>query len=115
MSVRSRFVTQVLEEEGALMTRYQETAIRARTKSYSGDLLRRRMITVTGGTDASGTLRLRHMDYERFLDMKRLRRGSKAIRSNRKIHNRFVFGTYGHVASRLLTGFTEEFAEALRK
>ena len=96
------------------MKRYQESAIREKTTSRSGDLLSHRAITVTAGTGASGTLTLRHVDYERFLDMKRLHRGSKTIRSNRKIHNRFVFGTYGHIAQRLMTEFTEEVVEALK-
>lgn len=115
MDVKSRFVEQVLQEEGVLMKRYQEVAIRKKTTSRSGNLLSHRAMTVTAGTGASGTLTLRHVDYERFLDMKRLHRGSKTIRSNRKIHNRFVFGTYGHIAQRLMTEFTEEVVEALKK
>ena len=114
MDVKSRFVEQVLQEEGVLMKRYQEVAIRKKTTSRSGNLLSHRAMTVTAGTGASGTLTLRHVDYERFLDMKRLHRGSKTIRSNRKIHNRFVFGTYGHIAQRLMTEFTEEVVEALK-
>lgn len=114
MSVRSRFVPQVLEEEGVLMTRYQETAIRKRTKTHSGNLIGRRLMTVTAGTGASGTLTFRHVDYERYLDMKRLHRGTKTIRSNKKIHNRFVFGTYGHIAKRLLAGFADEVADAVK-
>ena len=71
-------------------------------------------MTVSAGTGASGTLSLRHIDYERFLDMKRLHRGSKTYRSNRKIHNRFIFGTYAHVAKRLMTVFTDEVVNALK-
>lgn len=114
MDVKSRFVEQVLQEEGVLMKRYQEVAIRKKTTSRSGNLLSHRAMTVTAGTGASGTLTLRHVDYERFLDMKRLHRGSKTYRSNRKIHNRFIFGSYGHIASRLMTEFTDEVAQALK-
>ena len=46
--------------------------------------------------------------------MKRLHRGSKTYRSNRKIHNRFVFGTYGHIAKRLMTEFSDEVVNALK-
>ena len=114
MDVKSRFVEQVLQEEGVLMKRYQEVAIRKKTTSRSGNLLSHRAMTVTAGTRASGTLTLRHVDYERFLDMKRLHRGSKTYRSNRKIHNRFIFGSYGHTASRLMTEFTDEVATKLK-
>ena len=114
MYVKSRSVDQILQEEGVLMTRYQEAAIRKRTTSRSGNLLSRRAMTVSAGTGASGTLTLRHVDYERFLDMKRLHRGSKTYRSNRKIHNRFVFGTYGHIAKRLMTEFSDEVVNALK-
>lgn len=96
------------------MKRYQEVAIRKKTTSRSGNLLSHRAMTVTAGTGASGTLTLRHVDYERFLDMKRLHRGSKTYRSNRKIHNRFIFGSYGHIASRLMTEFTDKVAQALK-
>ena len=115
MDVKSRFVEQVLQEEGVLMKRYQEVAIRKKTTSRSGNLLSHRAMTVTAGTGASGTLTLRHVDYERFLDMKRLHRGSKTYRSNRKIHNRFIFGSYGHIASRLMTEFTDEVVQALKE
>lgn len=114
MDVKSRFVEQVLQEEGVLMNRYQEAAIRKRTTSRSGNLLGHRAMTVSASTGASGALTLRHVDYERFLDMKRLHRGSKTYRSNRKIHNRFVFGTYGHIAKRLMTEFTDEVAAKLK-
>ena len=114
MYVKSRSVDQILQEEGVLMTRYQEAAIRKRTTSRSGSLLSHRAMTVSAGTGASGTLTLRHVDYERFLDMKRLHRGSKTYRSNRKIHNRFVFGTYGHIAKRLMTEFSDEVVNALK-
>ena len=57
-----------------------------------------------------------HHSKHRVLDLslKRLHRGSKTYRSNRKIHNRFVFGTYGHIAKRLMTEFTDEVAAKLK-
>ena len=115
MDVRSRFVADILHEEGATMLRYQEAAIRKRTKEHSGRLLGDRSFSVTAGTGSSGTLTIKHTTYERYLDMRRLQRGSQTVRSNRKIHNRFVFGTYGHIAKRLLQELSDELAEATVK
>lgn len=114
MGVRSRFVADVLQEEGASMLRYQETAIRKSTKSHTGRLIGRRRISVESGTDTSGKLTLHHLDYERFLDMKRLH-GVKKSGRRRKIHNRFVFGTYSSVAKRLMQELSDELVEAVGK
>lgn len=114
MSVRSRFVADVLEEEGATMLRYQESAIRKSTKSHTGRLIGRRRITVEAGSDASGKLTLHHLDYERFLDMKRLK-GSKKPGRRRRIHNRYVFGTYSSIAKRLMQELSDGVASAACK
>lgn len=107
MSVRSRFVTDILQEEGTSMLQYQEMAIRKSTKSLTGRLIGLRHITVEVGSDASGKLTLHHLDYERFLDMKHLH-GVKKSGRRRKIHNRFVFGAYSSIAKRLMTEFGDE-------
>ena len=46
--------------------------------------------------------------YERFLDMKRLQRGDQSVKSNRRIHNRYVFGAFASIAERLMNEFTED-------
>lgn len=106
MSVRSRFVADILQEEGATMLGSQEAAIRKNTQSHSGHLLGRRRVTVEAGSDASGKLTLHHVDYERFLDMRRIH-GAK--RRRRKIHNRFIFGAYSSIAKRLMTELTDDY------
>ena len=55
------------------------------------------------------------MAYERFLDMKRLQRGGKSVKSNRKIHNRYVFGAFASIAERLMYEFTEDVIARIRE
>lgn len=69
---------------------------------------------MTGGSGASGTLTFVHVAYERFLDMKRLQRGGKSVKSNRKIHNRYVFGAFASIAERLMYEFTEDVIARIR-
>lgn len=47
--------------------------------------------------------------------MKRLQRGNHSVKSNRKIHNRYVFGAYASIAERLMYEFTDEFIASMRQ
>lgn len=115
MDVRARFVSEILKDEGQRLLRNQGKAIEARVKSRSGRLESSRSVSVTGGNGASGTLTFVHVAYERFLDMKRLQRGGKSVKSNRRIHNRYVFGAYASIAERLMYEFTEDFVASVRQ
>lgn len=115
MDVRARFVSEILKDEGQRLLRNQGKAIEARVKSRSGRLESSRSVSVTGGNGASGTLTFVHVAYERFLDMKRLQRGGKSVKSNRRIHNRYVFGAYASIAERLMNEFTEDFVASVRQ
>ena len=70
---------------------------------------------MTGGSGASGTLTFVHVAYERFLDMKRLQRGDQSVKSNRRIHNRYVFGAFASIAERLMYEFTEDVIAWIRE
>lgn len=72
-------------------------------------LLGRRHVTVEAGSDAFGKLTLHHVDYERFLDMRRIH-GAK--RRSRKIHNRFIFGAYSSIAKRLMTELKDDLTDS---
>ena len=61
------------------------------------------------------SLNTMHVAYERFLDMKRLQRGGKSVKSNRKIHNRYVFGAFASIAERLMYEFTEDVIAWIRE
>ena len=61
------------------------------------------------------SLNTMHVAYERFLDMKRLQRGGKSVKSNRKIHNRYVFGAFASIAERLMNEFTEDVIARIRE
>lgn len=115
MDVRSRFVGEILQEEGQRLLKNQGKAIAARVRSRSGRLESTRSVSVTGGSDASGTLTFVHVAYERFLDMKTLQRGGQSVRSNRKIHNRYVFGAFASVAERLMYEFTDDVIARIRE
>ena len=115
MDVRARFVSEILQDEGQRLLRNQGKAIEARVKKRSGRLESSRSVSVTCGNGASGTLTLVHVAYERFLDMKRLQRGGKSVKSNRKIHNRYVFGAFASIAERLMYEFTEDVIARIRE
>lgn len=115
MGVKERFVRNILEEEGRRMLSSQGAAISRAVRFRSGRLFNDRSIMVSGGADMDGKLTFTHTDYERFLDLKRLRHGSKTTRSNRRIHNRYIFGAYSSIASRLMYDLTDDVAESIRK
>lgn len=111
MSIRERFIDETLQHEGQRMMRNQEVAIRSATKEQSGRLLRERRFSVS-----DGQLTFTHTAYERFLDLRKIHRGGTVVkRRRRKIHNRFVFGTYAAIARRLMYGFTEEVIADIRQ
>lgn len=115
MSVRDRFVKDVLESAGAKLLSRQGSAIASSVNQQSGRLMSGRKVTITGGgPDMSGKLTLEHPVYERFLDMKRPGKNGRKKRG-RRIHNRFVFGAYASIAKNLMYGFTDEVASEIRQ
>lgn len=116
MGVRERFISKVLTEEGDRMLELQNARIAgSRLKSRTGRLLNDRHIDVTEGTEQNGKLTFTHPGYERYLDLRRIRYGSKTVSHRRRIHNRYTFGTYSSIARRLMYEFTELTAEMIRK
>lgn len=115
MDVRSRFVGEILQEEGQRLLKNQGKAIEARVKSRSGRLKSSRSVSVAAGNGASGTLTFVHVAYERYLDMKHLQRGGHSVKSNRKIHNRYVFGAFASVTERLMYEFTDDVIARIRE
>lgn len=101
MSAIDRFVTDTLQKAGERMLKHQTWAIEDAYRERSGNLLGSRRVTVSG-SDFSFT----HPIYERFLDIRAKGRSRNA--ADRKIHNRFVYGTYLSLAEQLMYGFTEE-------
>ena len=73
---------------------------------HTGRLMNERKISVTGGEMPH--LTFEHPIYERFLDLK------KQNKRDRRIHNRFVFGTVYSIARRLTLGILDEAADMLR-
>lgn len=114
MDVRSRFVSDVLKNEGEWLLKSQGRAIASNIGERTGRLKVTRSVSVSGGEGASGTLSFTHTAYERFLDMKFLSRGGKSVRSNKRIHNRYVFGTYAAIAARLMYGLTDDVIASIK-
>ena len=91
----------------------QGGAISSATESRTGRLSGSRRVNVSGGENTDGVMSFAHVDYERFLDMRRRKDGSK--RKRRRIHNRYIFGAYSSIAERLMFEFTDEVAQQLGK
>lgn len=105
MATIDRFVRDVLREEGDILITRQGKEIAARTKSRTGNLASGRSVVTT-----SDRLSFTHPIYERFLDM----RGGKK-RKRRRIHNRFVFGTWATIADKLMNGIRERVTDDFKQ
>lgn len=104
MATIDRFVQDVLREEGDWLITKQGKEIAARTKSRTGNLISGRRVTTT-----ADSLSFTHPIYERFLDMK------FTGRKRRKIHNRFVYGTYAIIADKLMNGIREKVTDEFKQ
>lgn len=112
MGARERFIRKTLESEGQRMLRAQGLAMEEGLRFHTRETYGRRRITVSESGEMSGTLTFTHTVHERFLDLRRLRHGStdSSRPKSRRIHNRFVMGTYNAIARELMYGFTEDVA-----
>ena len=95
-------------QEGDRYLKNQEAAMSALLNFHTHNIVNRREVQSETGADLSGKLVISHTAYERFLDMKALQYGNRVVRSNRRIHNRYVWGTYHSIAYRLLNDFTDK-------
>lgn len=112
--VQQHFIEQILSQEGDRYLRNQEAALEALLNFHTHRIVDRRQARTETGADNSGRLSISHTAYERFLDMKALRYGNRVVRPNRKVHNRYVWGTYYSVAYRLLNDFTDRVAGEIK-
>lgn len=113
--VKKRFVAEVLKARGRDMIARQDREIRKKIKFHSNKLVDTRRVKVASESDAySGNLSYVHVDYERFLDLKRGRRADGKRVKRRRIHNRFVMGAYYSIARDLMFGLTEDVISRIR-
>ncbi len=115
--VEQKFVEKVLQHQGNRLLKNQGRALYVKARFRSGRLEKARSVSVSGGDDLSGELVFSHVDYERFLDMKRviqMKNGRTRRRTGYKIHNRFVYGYVLAIAKQLSVGFTESVREKIR-
>lgn len=110
--IKKRFVGQILQEEGDRLIRNQGAILDKRLSFHTGRLVSHRRISVSSGDEMDGKLSFHHISYQRFLDMRRTvnRKRSFGTRQKRgyRIHNRFVYGTYYAIASRLMYDLTDD-------
>ena len=112
--VEQRFVAEILTSEGARLLKNQGAAFAARLRFHTKRILEHRRAEVSAADGYSGQLAISHTAYQRFLDLKAMQYGSKTVRRNRKIHNRFVWGHYNAIAGRLANDLTPDVAARLR-
>lgn len=112
--VQQYFIEQVLMQEGDRYLKNQETAMEALLNFHTHNIVDRREVRTGTSADLSGKLVIGHTAYERFLDMKALQYGNRVVRSNRKIHSRYIWGTYYSIAYRLLNDFTDKVAAGIK-
>lgn len=118
MSVRTRFiedVTEILEDEGNKMLRRQGNAMKRQLQFHTGRLYSDRGIDIESDGGHTVAMVYHHVLYERFLDMKHIRHGSRIVSQNYRIHNRFIFGTYKSIIRRLEDTLTESFKSMIQK
>lgn len=110
--VEEKYIQETLAQAADYIYKEQTSAIREATgPSSTGFLLNNRAFSVAGNS-----FQHRHPIYERFLDMKHLKRDGKTIkRKPLHIHNRFMWGLYLRVQERLLYGLTEDVRKRFRE
>ena len=111
--VKQAFVREVLQEEGAKIISQQNQAIGKYKikRSALSPLLNSMQRSVTTDDTFDGELSLKHIIYQRFLDMKF--RGTKR---NRKypIHNRIIYGHLNNIIYKLQYYFTQDTIERIK-
>ena len=108
------FIRKILAEEWVgNLQRFQRERIQAKKLVSTGHLLNDREYTI-GGSNFDVTATEKHVDYERFLDMRRLYRNKKRkgfisrSRFGKKIHNNPIFYQLNVIAYRINWDLAEE-------
>ncbi len=108
MSVKERFVKDILVDEGARLKKNQGIAIGRQTTAHTGNLHNRRKMQVKASGDYDGKLTFTHTAKQRFLDLKKRTYGEKVVKSKRRIHNNFIYGHRISIYSRMLYDLTDD-------
>lgn len=115
--IEQKFVEKVLRHQGDRLLRNQGRALYMKARFRTGRMESKRSVAVSGSDDLDGVLTFRHLDYERFLDMKReirTKKGGSRKSAGYRIHNRFVYGHFLAIAKQLSVGFTESIRNKIR-
>jgi hypothetical protein len=112
--IEKEFIKRILVDESKRFNKNQGLAIQKLLHFRSGELFNGREFTVSDSGAFGAKLTLTHPVYERFLDMNKTiskRKGAKSY----PIHNRFVMGHYGSIASRLMNDMTNDVVIGIKK
>lgn len=112
------FVKEILTDESARLKKNQALAMRKVLQFHSRKIINDREFQVSAASNAAGKLRMRFPAYTRFLDIgpKRNTKTGKVVRRKVfKIYNRFIFGHYYSIASRLATEYTEDTYQRIKQ
>lgn len=116
---KAEFVRRVLKDQGARLHEKEGLEIQRRLRFHTGTLHSKRSEQVTASDGSmDGVLTFTRTAVQRFLDIKRPirnKRNNRLVKRNRRIYNRFMFGTYYSTANRLMYEYTEEARDSIIK
>lgn len=116
--IKKQFVKKILTEEAKRLEKNQSLEMRKLLHFHTGTLDQSRSFTVQESSEMDGKLVIRHVAYQRFLDIKKKGKVvDQRIKKARRfpIHNRYVFGHYYSIANRLMVDFTNDVAAGIKK
>ena len=116
--IKKEFVRRILEDEGRRFEKNQGLAMRQLLNFHTGKTESERTFTVSSDDSMDGKLSVRLKANVRFLDIKKkttAKDGSRINRKNRPIYNRFAYGHYFSIASRLMYDLTDDVVESIKK
>lgn len=117
MSLKLKFIQEVLEDEARRFERNQGRAISKEVKFRTRHIIQGRTSSVGDGPGDTKVLTFKFPHYIRLLDIKRDRKkksGKGTTRRSLRIYNRFAYGHYYSIAQRLQHDFTEEVKQDIR-
>lgn len=114
--IERKYLLQVLQDEGEALRQAHIAAIDKYNLVDSGTLRAGPDITISQAGEFGGSLAVRHVKYQRFLDMKtRNTKDGKVRKRNYPIHNKIIFGHLNNIIVKLKYGFTDSVRQNLEQ
>lgn len=116
--IKKEFVRRILQDEANEFKENQGLALRQFLNFHTGKTESERTFIVSADDSMDGKLTIKMKAHIRFLDIKKKTTaddGSRINRKNRPIYNRFAYGHYFSIASRLMYDLTDDVVESIKK